>query len=159
MLTMFVSAPDDGYKIIYLPDWVENDPAHGNGWCVRTFRAGDELDEIEPPAGTRLPKPKPMKWEYLAEDSPSAIGSVVEANLATLYAYDEIADHKEVSRLGGWPTFIQGAWPWKPWCKEPGAPTFLFQICSYDDMRWGDAGSAFVGMHDDGRLVITWQCC
>jgi len=157
LLTMYVSAPDDDYKKIYLPEWDEEEPAHGDGWCIRTYRTNDELVEVTPPPGTRLPRPLSMRWEFLANDSPNFLADVCDATWPTRIAYDRNV-HREVTRLGGWPTFIQGAWPWRPWSPTPGAPLYLFQVHGGDGFTWGDAGAASVGIDDDGRWVITWQC-
>lgn len=157
LLTMYVRSSDDTYCTIYLPGWEGEVPEHGDDWCVRTYRDGEELVEIHPPPGTRLPQPMPMRWEFIDGDVPDTLTEVVKALYVTRIAWDD-KWHRPGTRLGGWPTFIQGAWPWRPWSAEPGAPTYIFQVHSGHGVSWGDVGAASVGLTDDGRWVLTWDC-
>lgn len=157
VLTMYVSAPDDDYDTIYLPRWDQEEPPHGDGWCVRTYRAGDDLVEITPPTGTRLPRPLAMRWERLDNDVPNFITEICNATHPTRCAWDH-KWHREETKLGGWPTFIQGAWHWRPWSNEPDVPLYVFQVRGGDGFDWCDAGAAAIGIDDEGRWVITWSC-
>ena len=156
ILTLYVSAPDDEYDTIYLPDWHVDEPAHGDGWCLRTYGANDDLIEASPPAGTRLPHPKAMRWEVVVSDTPNSLADACDASYPTRFAYDG-KQHRGGTKLGGWPTFIQGGWPWRPWTSVPDAPLYVLQVCGGDGFDWGDAGAASLGVTPDGQWKIIWQ--
>jgi hypothetical protein len=100
-----------------------------------------------------------MRWEHLPADQPNVLADICDATLPTRIAYHN-KPHRESTKLGGWPTFIHGAWQWRPWAAEPFAPTYVFQVTSSHEagIIWCDMGIAAFGVHDDGRWEMTWTC-
>lgn len=158
LLTLFVSGSEYDTGEVWFPDW-DDDAPHGKYWQIRLYRAGDDLIELAPPPGTLLPRGRAMRWSHVVDDVPNVITEVTSATWPVRSAYKG-ASHRELSKVGGWPTFIQGAWKWRPWTNNPALPMYMFQVDSDRDagISWGDAGTASFGLDRDGNWHVEWAC-
>jgi hypothetical protein len=161
LLTLFCAVLE-GHSVtgVYLGAWDEDAPEHGEGWCVRTYAEGEEVVPLEMPEGTRTGTACAMKWQR-AMDVPKSLASVevCNASLPVRFAHDE-QGHKEATKVGGWPTDIQGGPGWRPLVEHADAPQYVFQSspCRESNLMWGDAGCAYVGIRKDGGWVIAVEC-
>jgi uncharacterized protein YwqG len=64
--------------------------------------------------------------------------------------FDRYTSHSG-TKIGGWPSFIQGS---------PGAKDYVFQIGSEEkaNWAWGDAGTGYFFLRD-GEWFLDWDCC
>jgi hypothetical protein len=135
-------------------------PAFGGpGFSVLTFQAAP-LEPRDPPLDYASPRPFQIRWSLGKEEGPSweDVSDLVpyellkdfvkEADCFKAY-YDRYAPHP-TTKVGGWPSYIQGA---------PGIDAeFVLQVASEEKPRWmlGDNGTLYFftngrewGLHGD----------
>jgi uncharacterized protein YwqG len=152
LLTIFISAQA-------LP----LDTPNGDGWQLRTYSSLENLIEIvEPDHGSQI-RPFPIRWELIEEDYPSwedvtiALPEEIEDN------YYDLFEVKDGSKLGGWPSLIQGEIYWAPFNQHPANPEYAFQIDSEAKAGWlwGDSGVGYFGRgtgQAKDTWTLAWQC-
>jgi hypothetical protein len=166
LLTIFLDRTD-------LP--LDGSASNGDGWLLRLYRpeetlvplqepvelwAGDYpkdrrhfvFDKQFPPRVTRL------SWWLNEADFP---GWEDYGSLLPHYNWDfnelhpkyrEVAKHEYGTKIGGWPTYIQGGGPGQ-------GGEFVLQVASQEKPRvlFGDSGNVYVFRTGDG-WEMSWEC-
>jgi hypothetical protein len=151
LLTIFIAA--DAFPV---------DTPNGDGWELRAYSSLEGLTElVEPDHGSGL-RPLPIRWELIERDYPS-YEDAPEELLESLNGEDssdfEVA---HCSKIGGWPSLIQGELSWGS--SDPGQDDFeyAFQIASEEKSQWawGDSGIGYFGRgtgSSAGVWALSWQ--
>jgi hypothetical protein len=157
----FVPAELEGFALILF--WISDDDdfldspsggRNGDGWAVRGYRSFDELRVIEGRVMNGI-RPRQLDWEVV-EDYPDwedvAGGAVNVDRLQSLLEgriwYDVIGSATHGTKLGGWPSLIQGEIVWAPNNQHPATPVYCFQIDSEErvGLNLVDSGVIHVGV-------------
>jgi Domain of unknown function (DUF1963) len=154
---------------------MDGDAANGDGWLLRTYQGDDELVPLVTPAELWAdeyprdrrhfafnkqfpPRVTRLSWRKGEADYPGweDYGSLLPHfnwDFEDLYPkYTEIAKCEYGTKVGGWPTYIQGG----------GAGSqydFAFQVASQEKPRvlFGDSGNVYVFRTPDG-WHLWWDC-
>ena len=132
----------------------------GSGYAVQTFRSA-ALEPRDPPCKYTYPRPFQIRWALGAPEGPSwedayGLGGhelvadfVKEPDCFKAY-YDRYAP-RHATKVGGWPSYIQGA--------PAQQGVFVFQIDSEEKAQWmiGDNGTMYF-FRDDGQWGVHWDC-
>jgi hypothetical protein len=155
LLALFLAEDDDDGLVV--PDGRPN----GDGWLLMT--CGPEVELIEAkPVQLRGLRPRPIAWE-LIDDLPAwddiamtPEGEAIEALLEDEEYEAAVGSAKEGTKLGGWPSLIQGEVTWSP-AGDP-APNVSFCLQFDSDETVGlnlwDSGVIHIGRAVDGGRVI-----
>ncbi|HEV3089380.1 MAG TPA: DUF1963 domain-containing protein [Candidatus Elarobacter sp.] len=120
-------------------DELSGSTQNGDGWLVRAYSSLEGLRAIEVPpeaaggvcwlSGADGPiKPSPLRYRLLQNDYPDYedLPPDVDEDLAERFTEDLSASPG--SKLGGWPSLIQGEVSWAPWREHPANPEYAFQL-------------------------------
>jgi uncharacterized protein YwqG len=157
LITVFIDAED-------LPIEAPN----GRGWELRTYPSLEGLVETVGPDCEGAIKPFPVRWELIEEDYPcwEDLGAELREQMLAEGTDEEYLDlFKNVgcSKVGGWPSLIQGEITWGPKNLVPGDMTYTFQINSESKATWiwGDEGTGYFGRGSwfgKAEWALEWQC-
>jgi hypothetical protein len=148
------------------PDRLGSKGPNGSGWLLRAYSSLEALAPLQQPTGVRWPiKPMPIRWEEIKADYPCWDDAVrIEATGKTeMDDWDERFPNVDATKLGGWPTLVQGEICWAPGNQHPAHPEYVFQIGEEEKARWswGDLGVGYfgrgIGSHSD-EWAFEWQC-
>ncbi|MHC4864890.1 MAG: DUF1963 domain-containing protein [Planctomycetota bacterium] len=157
LITVFIDAED-------LPTGAPN----GRGWELRTYPSLEGLAETVEPDCEGAIKPFPVRWELIEEDYPC--WEDVPRQLCTKMLaegtdeeYFDLFENVACSKVGGWPSLIQGGIMWGPKNLVPPDMDYVFQINSEPKgaWGWGDAGTGYFGRGSwfgKDEWGLEWQC-
>ena len=152
LLTIFISA-------VTLP----LDTPNGDGWELRAYSSLQGLTEIVEPDHDRPIRPFPIRWELIEEDYPGWEDVAIELPEDIEDDYYDLFETQDYSKIGGWPSLIQGEIYWAPFNRHPAAPEYVLQIDSEEkaSWMWGDTGTGYFG-RGTGKAkntwTMSWQC-
>lgn len=152
LLTVFISG-------VELP----LDSPNGDGWELRAYPSTEGLVELAAPNVEEVIRPLPVRWELIEDDYPSWDDIDFELPQEVDDNYFDLFENKDGSKVGGWPSLIQGRIFWAPWNQHPASPEYVFQIDSEEkaNWMWGDSGVGYFGRGTaDASNIWTfdWQC-
>ncbi|MHC4215722.1 MAG: DUF1963 domain-containing protein [Planctomycetota bacterium] len=137
--------------------------ANGRGWELRAYRSLDGLVETVEPDYEGAIKPFPIRWELIEEDYPCLEDIPIELQSKIEGDCDERFENSACSKVGGWPSIIQGEVDWGPKNLMPGDMEFVLQINSEEKAEWiwGDEGIGYFGLGSwfgKDEWALDWQC-
>lgn len=94
--------------VFIAPDELPMDTANGDGWLLRAYTEQDELVPIVKPDYASPIKSFPIRYELGAVDYPCREDVAVQVPDEYDDRYDELFPNYERSKVGGYPTLIQG---------------------------------------------------
>ena len=135
-LTLFISADK-------LPSGTPN----GEGWELRAYSSLLDLVEIAVPQLNSPIRAFPVRWELIEEDYPCWEDVAWELRQEVGEKYHGIFENIQGSKIGGWPSLIQGELFWAPNNLHPANPQYVFQIDTEEKAHWawGDTGTGYFG--------------
>ena len=151
------------YKLITVfidADNLPTDTANGDGWLVKTYNTTDKLTLRKNPITDSAIKSFEISWSKNDNDFPNLedASQIIELDeFATLDDHNEIYynefDTVPTTKVGGFPNLIQASLAMK-------LEDFVFQIATEDKVNWtwGDAGTGYFGLDDNGSWKMEWQC-
>jgi hypothetical protein len=153
LITIFISSFE------FLPV----DEPNGKGWELRAYSSYEGLVEIKDAPIYETIKPFPIVWDFIEADYPSQYSLPSSLQFGDLDFDDERFPNHYQSKLGGWPSLIQGPIFWAPKNRHPSNPEYVFQINSEREVgwMWGDLGIGYFGRWSrDGTddWALSWQC-
>ncbi len=149
--------------VFIAPDELPMDTANGDGWLLRAYTEQDELIPIVTPEIASPIKAFPIRYELGAADYPCQEDAPVQVPDEYDDSYDDLFPNYERSKVGGYPTLIQGELYWSPYNRHPANPEYIFQINSEEkaDWWWGDNGIGYFGRGTGTTRdvwTMTWTC-
>jgi Domain of unknown function (DUF1963) len=113
--------------------------ANGDGWLLRAYPALDDLQMIDAPpealagiwslSGSDKPiTARPIRYKLLAADYPDYEDLPADVDEELSDAWSDSVGASAGSKLGGWPSLIQGEISWAPMNEHPANPEFVFQL-------------------------------
>lgn len=131
---------------------------NGEGWLVRGYESLEELVPLPRPDVKFDIKAFPIKWQFVENEGPSWEGAfeitdLTEFNLVTDDEFFDRYDNSERTKLGGYPTLIQGELGFN-------MNDFVFQIGTEEKAKFylGDCGVSYFGLDDNGQWFFEWTC-
>lgn len=155
LITVFLATDAEG-RGIYPSYHISTE--NGEGWLLRAYTRLDGLLPLEPPTSPVPIKPRPIIWESVNDDFPCWEDLTEEApeglELNNRALYDLVGRELptyEQTKVGGWPTCIQSS--------IELFDGYLLQIGTEDDAEWmwGDDGTAYLSLDEEGDWYIEWQ--
>jgi hypothetical protein len=136
---------------------LETPAENGEDWLFRGYRDTSTLVRVPDPAPQL--RPFPIRWRIEQGDSPSwddldgLLDHEEHSLLATqMERYFDTFTSVYGTKLGGWPSYIQGA----PFVGH----RFVLQVASEgkSGWAWGDSGNGYVYRDRSGSHVLHWDC-
>ena len=160
LITIYIA--EDFYKAEAISIRNRNDHAEGL-WCLRTYETIDSLITVAPPQDVTSIRPYESRWRKAEIDYPTHDVMPIELPPDIDENYYDIEGIKGLhgTKLGGWPSCIQGA-PWWDYRAEGAEFDYALQVDSEEKSgwAWGDGGAAYFARSkiDPNRWAFDWQC-